>query len=175
MRRDRVPGATVVPQSGTEIAGYNRTQPDKVWLCKRDSALPCGRSDDSPPCSNPRNASPPRRGVFCWRGLWQAECERLPAGSQPRSIDAGPRGELAQNRADGDARVTNAGKAPHSPRISGDSSIGHWPRIRRPARNDQSRGYDSRVTGPQTETVGVNPCAMAQAEAVRDQGDQRHE
>ena len=33
-------------------------------------ALPCGRSQFSPPCSNPRNASPPRRGVFCWGGLW---------------------------------------------------------------------------------------------------------
>ena len=61
--------ATAVPQSGTETAGFNRNQPDTIWLCKRDSALPCGRSDDSPPCSNPRNASPPRRGVFCWAGL----------------------------------------------------------------------------------------------------------
>ena len=66
--------ATAVPQSGTETAGFNRNQPETIWLCKPDSALPCGRSDDSPPCSNPRNASPPRRGVFCWRGLWQARC-----------------------------------------------------------------------------------------------------
>jgi len=33
-----LPVATLVPQSGTEIAGYNRTQPDRVWLCKPFSA-----------------------------------------------------------------------------------------------------------------------------------------
>jgi hypothetical protein len=58
----------------TEIAGYRRAQPDTIWLCKRDSALQCGQSQDSPPCSNRRNAPPPRRGVFCWRGSWEAGC-----------------------------------------------------------------------------------------------------
>src|SRR4051794_25305237 len=33
----------------------------------------------SPPCSNPRSAPPPRRGVFCWRGCRQPPMTEVPA------------------------------------------------------------------------------------------------
>ena len=53
----------------SETAGYNRNQPDKIWLYRPDSAFPCGASAVSPPCSNPRIrlGSPP--GRFLLKGL----------------------------------------------------------------------------------------------------------